>query len=766
MMRDPLVLAPGLTLQPTHDLPEPLQRTLNAQPGDHALFRPGGRGFDKVISADAAALLRRFEVPRAPIAAIAAHARETGIDAELLVEQAWPLLVALTQEGLLREPSAPAPETKIVIKPGADGPRWTDAVLVREMEDSAVFRASLEDGARVALKVARVRHPAVLSALAREAAVLRHLDGQVAPLLHHAGATEAGDPLLVMRWSEGVPLAQATANARQAGDHGALLDAVRALARAYATLHEAGVLHGDVHPGNLLVGRDGAVTLIDFGFGVLTAEGAAAPRAGVLQYFDPDMAQHHLDGRAAPPANPAAEQYAVAALAWETVTGFPPFDLPVEREAALRRLAQGGPTSFAVRGVPAWPAMEAVLVRALSADAAARFPDLATMLAALAAVEAPPAALRRPSTAIDDAARRLDRLLRAADLRFEAGAPCSLAHGAAGAPWALYRLACATDRPELLARAVTWTRAIQDRAERQGAFIDPADKAQTDPGGSPWHSPAGVAWLTAVIGSASGDPELLRAGVRRYAREADRPGPAEVACGASGALLGAASLLELVRGRAAEEEATLHAVGAALQDRLTATVRRWSTDPYDTPMLGMAHGRAGVLAASLRWAEASGCEADPALVAALHEHAEVGISAGRGLAWPADLRAPATPPPAGWCHGLAGQTLLWTIAHRVTGQPRFLELADRAAWSVWDHAGGPNQVCCGRCGQAWALHRVAEATGDARWSARARAVSAVEGGDSPEYPDSVYKGRLGPAVLEAELEHTGRTAFPFVEGEP
>ena len=190
---------------------------------------------------------------------------------------------------------------------------------------------------------------------------------------------------------------------------------VVALLTAYALLHERGVLHGDVHAGNVLLAPEGSLTLIDFGLAeVHGADGVTgpAPRAAGGEGLDPACARALLASTALPVLDAAAEQYAVAALAYRVLTGSAHLDLAVERAEALARIVSGAPLRFAAVGVPAWPAGERVLRRALARAACDRFASVrhlrdAFASATLAAPPNPPVAepftaeLRSAVTALD-----------------------------------------------------------------------------------------------------------------------------------------------------------------------------------------------------------------------------------------------------------------------------------------------------------------------------------------------------------------------------
>ena len=86
-----------------------------------------------------------------------------------------------------------------------------------------------------------------------------------------------------MEWRDGTDAATAAAPLRSASRKEELRALCQQVLDAYAELHAVGVLHGDVHPRNLIVGRNGDVTIVDFGITVRPV--LAALREAVLRCF-------------------------------------------------------------------------------------------------------------------------------------------------------------------------------------------------------------------------------------------------------------------------------------------------------------------------------------------------------------------------------------------------------------------------------------------------------------------------------------------------
>ena len=151
------------------------------------------------------------------------------------------------------------------------------------------------------------------------------------------------------------------------------------VARGLRDAHAEGIVHRDIKPGNLLLGRDGAVKIADFGLAKpadpnlgLTRDGAVL---GTPLYMAPEQAMGE-------PLDHRADMYALGATFFHLLTGSPPFDAPNAVAMISKHLTAKTPrVRDRVAAVPI--RLAAIVERLMAKDRAQRYATYDDLLAAL-----------------------------------------------------------------------------------------------------------------------------------------------------------------------------------------------------------------------------------------------------------------------------------------------------------------------------------------------------------------------------------------------
>ena len=187
------------------------------------------------------------------------------------------------------------------------------------------------------------------------------------------GRTETGRPWFTMKLIEGRTLASMLrARASPAQEMRRYLAILESVCRTMAFAHDAGVVHLDLKPGNIMLGAFGEVQVVDWGLAALVrcAEpgGEPGPREGEVYgtpaYMPPEQARgesQRIDER--------ADVFALGAILCEVLTGTPPY--PHGHEAS-RRDASGGDLAGALERLQACAAPD---LAELCAASLARDPE-------------------------------------------------------------------------------------------------------------------------------------------------------------------------------------------------------------------------------------------------------------------------------------------------------------------------------------------------------------------------------------------------------
>ncbi|MCO5968881.1 serine/threonine-protein kinase [Actinoallomurus soli] len=226
---------------------------------------------------------------------------------------------------------------------------------------------------------------------ARNAAALSHPG--IAQVFDYDEGRDDEPPYLVMEYVEGESLAATIArDAPMPPDR--VLEIVASASAALAVAHAAGLVHRDVKPGNLLVGRDGTIKITDFGI-ARAVDAIPLTRTGMLMGTPLYLAPEQATGKQ---ATAAADLYALGIIAFELLTGRPPYEGPAtavlvaHRDTPLPELPASVPSG--VRD----------LVRALTAkDPAARPAGAAVVADRAARLRADPGVTIAGGTRVDGA---------------------------------------------------------------------------------------------------------------------------------------------------------------------------------------------------------------------------------------------------------------------------------------------------------------------------------------------------------------------------
>ncbi len=241
---------------------------------------------------------------------------------------------------------------------------------VREGTDVRLGRA-------VALKVLRpdlARDPSFQERFRREAQAAASLNHPSIVSVYDTGE-DRGVPFIVMERVDGRTLREVLQTEGRLLPQRAL-EVVADVCLALQVAHEAGIVHRDVKPGNVMLTPSGEVKVMDFGIARAAADSAVtvtqtAAVIGTAAYLSPEQARgEHVDAR--------SDLYSTGCLLYELVTGAPPFtgDSPVAVAYQHVREDPVPPTAF---DSDLSPDVDAVVLKSMAKNPANRYQSAAEM---------------------------------------------------------------------------------------------------------------------------------------------------------------------------------------------------------------------------------------------------------------------------------------------------------------------------------------------------------------------------------------------------
>lgn len=224
-----------------------------------------------------------------------------------------------------------------------------------------------ELGREVALKFLAVEGPEALRRFLREARIAARLAHPHIPRIYDMGQ-QGGQAWLAFEYVRGHSLAGRTLPRRRAAE------VVRDAARAVQHAHEAGVIHRDLKPGNLMLDDSGQVFVLDFGLAKAYADANPLTRTGTIlgtpAYLSPEQARGF-------PADERTDVYGLGATLYALLAGHAPFQGPDPLEVARRA------ASTAPEPLPEVDDVARIANRAMARERRARFASAAEMAEAL-----------------------------------------------------------------------------------------------------------------------------------------------------------------------------------------------------------------------------------------------------------------------------------------------------------------------------------------------------------------------------------------------
>ena len=197
--------------------------------------------------------------------------------------------------------------------------------------------------------------------------------------------------VLVLEFVEGQTLENILKQGRIPWQTG--LDYVRQTLEALDYAHHNGVIHRDVSPSNLMVTADGQVKLMDFGvaksLGDLRLTDAGS-MIGSLYYMAPEQVKGSSD------PDPRSDIYSAGAILYEVTTGKKAFDYE-DRFSLMVAQVEEQPKAPSEVAAELPPALDPIILKALSKEASRRYPSARDFLTALDSVIQPaPVRPQRP----------------------------------------------------------------------------------------------------------------------------------------------------------------------------------------------------------------------------------------------------------------------------------------------------------------------------------------------------------------------------------
>ncbi|MDR1519261.1 MAG: protein kinase [Planctomycetota bacterium] len=254
--------------------------------------------------------------------------------------------------------------------PDLDIPGYALEEILAEGGMGSIYRATeRRTGRTAAVKILHAdyaRHGEFVGRFIQEARAAARLTHPNIIKVYNVGKTANGRYYFTMELIQGRTLTQRIGEL-------AIPEAARIfmeIADALDSAHRHGIIHRDIKPDNILIGRDGEPKLTDLGIAIL--DQAETPQfgpriLGTPHYMSPEQASGKT-------ITASTDIYSLGAAFYHVFAGHPPFDAGTPEEIMIKHVRERPrPLAEAAPGMP--PEIARVVDRALAKDPGDRYPD-------------------------------------------------------------------------------------------------------------------------------------------------------------------------------------------------------------------------------------------------------------------------------------------------------------------------------------------------------------------------------------------------------
>jgi len=784
-LRQKLVLPMDVTMVPAKELDKEVKRGIPHSETDIVVTRSNVRSTSKVVDEKLSLLLQEFREPVSITDAVIKFTSGDRSEAESVLEDFLPIAIDLIGVSfLIFETELDSIEKHKTLDPGTQFRQFTIIKCIQSLNQEAVYQARDTKDNFCALKIINRKdgdkNNRKKTQIETEIAILGELinigcDSTVSFL---DCGEEDNLQWIATHWVQGVPISAVAQELRQFNDIEGLHRLAVNVADSYAKLHMSGFLHGDVHPGNILVTNNAEVKLVDFGF----SQKLSQPRTagiGVSFYTEPEVAKAFIDGNRPPLSSESGEQFSVAALIFELLSGDKYQEFNLEQSEMFKQIANAKPIDFVLPHGSRWQPMEDCLKRALSVEKNKRFSNMSEFSHNIASCELTSMTNKTNGyarqnkathdqlskfvqTSLDDLPSDVEKFV--SDLTI--GPTCSLSGGAAGVSYALYRFACLRSSAPLHSAAERWIKCAERHQLDEYAYHSQENAEQfsvVDPC-SVHHGASGITFVQCLLAASISDLYGAEVFAERFLEAAVSDTTVwDTTLGKLSVVLACSEMLSTAIDTPAQNSTLVTKADSILQSV-------W-TELQDSPILssganiGFSHGTVGLIYTTILMDKFTNSASTYPIYDALSEFFEKVQPVGRGNGFPwRNENAVDLGMMGGWCNGSAGAVFLFAAMYEHDSNPEWINKVEQFAWHVWESDGGIYDLCCGSAGRIYSLLRAYQITGDSQWIKRAEligknAIGRVHSDDA--YPPwSLFKGRLGLALAIEALTTPEEASMP------